>query len=390
MIAPLDAALLPPGVRARILPDVNGLAVHLLEAGFAAPARPLLLLLHGFPELAYSWRKVLVPLAEAGFHVVAPDLRGYGRTTGWDGRYDGDVASFGMLNYVRDALALVRALGHDQAAAVIGHDYGSPVAAWASLVRPDVFRSAVLMSAPFGGPPALQVGRQPPTPDIHADLAALSPPRRHYQWYFAARGTGDELMRCRQGVRGFLRAYYHHKSADWPGNRPFPLTGWTATELAKLPTYYVMDAGRDMAETVAAEMPPPAAIAGNRWLPDAELAVYAAEYARTGFQGGLNVYRCLTTEAVHNAMLEVFDGRAVTVPSCFIAGAADWGTYQRPGHFERMQDAACTDFRGAHLVEGAGHWVQQEQPDAVVRLVLDFLREVRPGGRRMGCGLRAP
>ncbi|HEV7447178.1 MAG TPA: alpha/beta fold hydrolase, partial [Steroidobacteraceae bacterium] len=103
--------------------------MHVLEAGFEAPHRPCVLLLHGFPELAYSWRKIMPALASAGFHVIAPDQRGYGRTTGWDGNYDGDVGSFRLLNLARDALGLVYALGYRSVASVVGHDYGSPVAA---------------------------------------------------------------------------------------------------------------------------------------------------------------------------------------------------------------------------------------------------------------------
>src|SRR5579864_3427844 len=100
-VEPLDGAVLPPGIRSRFVENVNGLRMHVLEAGDAAVAGPLVLLLHGFPEIAYSWRKVMVPLAAAGFHVVAPDQRGYGRTTGWNPDYDGDLASFRMLNLVR-------------------------------------------------------------------------------------------------------------------------------------------------------------------------------------------------------------------------------------------------------------------------------------------------
>src|SRR5689334_4450377 len=156
--APLDASVLPAGIRSRFVRGVNGLAMHVLEAGFETKGRPCVLLLHGFPELAYSWRKVMLPLAAAGFHVVAPDQRGYGRTTGWDGDYDGDLSSFRLLNLVRDALGVLAALGYRSAAAVIGHDFGSPVAAWCALIRPDVFRSVVLMSAPFAGPPAIPLG----------------------------------------------------------------------------------------------------------------------------------------------------------------------------------------------------------------------------------------
>jgi pimeloyl-ACP methyl ester carboxylesterase len=127
-----------------------------------------------------------------------------------------------------------------------------------------------------------------------------------------------------------------------------------------------------MAETVAAAMPSPAEIAACRWLTEDELGVYAEEFGRTGFQGGLNWYRC-ATGAVSAADLELFAGRTIDVPSCFIAGAADWGVYQKPGDLERMQSVACTQFRGVSLVEGAGHWVQQEQPAATSRLLLDFL-----------------
>ena len=106
-IAPFPQAVLPPGVRSRFVENVNGLRMHVLEAGFEPGTRPLILLLHGFPELAFSWRKVMLPLAAAGYHVIAPDQRGYGRTSGWDGNYDGEVASFRMLNLVRDVMGLV-------------------------------------------------------------------------------------------------------------------------------------------------------------------------------------------------------------------------------------------------------------------------------------------
>jgi pimeloyl-ACP methyl ester carboxylesterase len=128
-----------------------------------------------------------------------------------------------------------------------------------------------------------------------------------------------------------------------------------------------------MAETVAREMPSRAAIAACRWLPERELAVYAAEYRRTGFQGGLNWYRCRFVDAF-NAELGLFAGRTIDVPAAFISGQSDWGTYQRPGDFERMRFRLCTRFDGCHLIEGAGHWVQQEQPEQVAALLIAFAR----------------
>jgi len=379
-LPPYGNSTLPPAIRSRIVNDINGLAMHVLEAGFETGGRPCIVLLHGFPELAYSWRKVMLPLAAAGYHVVAPDQRGYGRTTGCDDAYDGDLDSFRIPNLVRDVLGLVSALGYRSVAAVIGHDFGSPVAAFCAVIRPDVFRSVALMSAPFGGPPPLPIKSQeaparsvtPTATSIFEDLAKLDRPRKYYQQYFRTREADDNMWRAPQGVHAFLRAYYHFKSADWKQNRPFKLTAFTASELAKMPTYYVMDFGKGMAETVAEEMPSAKEISGCKWLTDEELAVYAAEFGRTGFQGGLQWYRC--TGGRYTAELEMFSGRTIDVPACFIAGKSDWGAYQNPGMLERMQSVISTQWRGTHFVDGAGHWVQQEQPEEVRRLLLQFIR----------------
>jgi len=375
----LPAIPLPPTIRSRFVDDINGLSMHVLEAGFESKGRPCVLLLHGFPELAFSWRKVMPQLAEAGYHVIAPDQRGYGRTTGWDAQYDGDLNSFRLTNLVRDALGLVSAFGYRSIDAVVGHDFGSSVAAWCALIRPEMFRSVVLMSAPFAGPPllAFDTAEAPAKPQredpVHRELAGLPRPRKHYQWYYSTRAANADMWHAPQGVHDFLRAYYHHKSADWKDNKPYPLQSWSANELAKLPTYYVMDLACTMAETVAQEMPSAWSIAANQWLPDHELAFYSAEYERTGFQGGLQWYRC-GTSGLFTAELETWSGRRIDVPSCFIAGRQDWGTYQRPGVFEAMQKTACTRMLGCHLVDGAGHWVQQEQPGEVSRLLLQFLQ----------------
>jgi pimeloyl-ACP methyl ester carboxylesterase len=140
-----------------------------------------------------------------------------------------------------------------------------------------------------------------------------------------------------------------------------------------MPTYYIMDLADGMAETVAKEMPGAAEIAANQWLPDRELKVYSDEYARTGFQGGLNWYRVRTGGKVA-AELEVFTGRTIDVPSTFISGRSDWGIYQTPGALSRMQNTACTNMKEIHLIEGAGHWVQQEKADEVNRLLVQFLK----------------
>ena len=378
-LGPLSADVLPDGVRSRFVDNINGLRVHVLEAGYEGGRRPGLLLLHGFPELAYSWRNVMVPLAEAGYHVIAPDLRGYGRTTGWDDDYDGDLASFRRLNVVRDALGLVSAFGY-RSLPVIGHDFGSPVAAWCAVVRPDVFTSVALMSAPFGGTSSLPFDtadnpppQRSPGYNLTAELANLPRPRKHYQRYYTTREANENMWHPPQGLQAFIRGYYHYKSADWTDNKPFRLASRTAAEMAQMPTYYIMDLADGMAETVAKNMPTAAQIAANTWLPDNELQVYVEEYGRTGFQGGLNHYRSGGLGAQEQ---QLFAGRTIDQPSLFIAGASDWGAFQNPGALERMQNEACTDMRAVHLVDGAGHWVQQEQPEETSRLLIEFLRSV--------------
>ena len=359
---------LPGDIRSRLIDDVNGLTMHVLEAG--EPHQPLLLLLHGFPELAWSWRKIMLPLAEQGYYVVAPDQRGYGRTTGWSPDYDLPLEPFSPLSLVVDVLSLCNVLNIDQVHAVIGHDFGSPVAGWCALTRPDVFSRLVLMSAPFAGAPAI-AGRGTAAPrDLHAELAALNPPRKHYQHYYSSREANQELLTAPEGLQQFLRAYYHVKSADWPANQPRPLSASSAAALAELPDYYVMQLDETMPQTVARHAPDNAAIANCSWLPEHELAVYVSEFGRTGFQGGLNWYRAVATGRTAQRL---FAGRTIKQPSAFIAGRSDWGIYQTPGAFERMRERTLQDLNGVHLLDGAGHWVQQEQPEAVTAALIAFL-----------------
>ncbi len=375
VLAPLDPGLLPAGVRARFIQDVNGLRMHMLEAGHEGPGRPLILLVHGFPEIAYSWRKIMPALAAAGYHVVAPDLRGYGRTLSEPVAYGDDLAPYRLHNHLLDVMSLMSALGRTQVAALVGHDYGAWVCSYAALARPDLFGMVTLMSAPFIGPPTLESlarGIVAPEDDpIHAALAALPRPREHYHRYYATPAAAADMERSPRGLGAFLRAYFHQKSADWPGNHPGTLAGWTAEALAGLPTYYVMDRGRTMPETVAPEMPADGGV-GCGWLTDEELSVYVAEYTRSGFQGPLHGYRCRMDGSTTRDFAR-FAGRRLETPLLFISGASDWGPYQVPGALERMHDPACVHLLGCHFIEGAGHWIQQERPQAVIDLLLEAL-----------------
>src|SRR5216684_7167126 len=384
-LPPYGNGTLPAGIRSRAVANVNGMTVHILEAGFEESGRPVVLLLHGFPELAYSWRKVMLPLAAAGYHVVAPDQRGYGRTIGWDESYDADPDPFRILNMVRDALGLVYALGHRSVAMVVGHDAGAPVASWSALIRPDIFRTLTIMSSPFEGAPSLPFdtanGAAPPRSapsddELDAELAKLNPPRKYYQNYQRTRGASDNMLHAPQGLHALFRAYYFYKSADYKGNKPHPLKARTAEEMAQIPTYYVMEKDKGMAATVAPFMPPAGYIANCKWLTEPEVEVYATEYGRTAFTGALQGYRVRRgSDPKSIAEMQTFSGRTIDVPAQYIAGKSDWGVYQTPGAVDKMRNSACTHMVGFHLIDGAGHWVQQEQPEVVSELLVRFLRE---------------
>lgn len=357
---------LPDGVTARKVSGVNGLEMRILEAG--PEDAPLILLLHGFPELAYSWRRIIAPLAAKGYRVVAPDQRGYGGTTSAAAGYDVDLAPFGMLNLVEDVASLIAALGREGAAAVIGHDFGSPVAAWCALTRPELFGGVVMMSAPFGGPPGDAPG---PAASFHDDLLRLDPPRKHYQWFYGERGAEADMLRGRPDFMRFMRAYYHCKSADWPGNAPHRLPDWSAEAIGVMPRYYIMEDGVGMFDTALSMAPADGAQCA--WLTDAELGVYVDAFLAGGLQAPLNWYRHQTGSKPE---LAAWAGESISIPAAFVAGAQDWGVWQAPGALEAMETSACADWRGTTLIDGAGHWVQQEQPTQVLAALRAFLAQI--------------
>jgi pimeloyl-ACP methyl ester carboxylesterase len=371
-VSAFNAMLAPHGLQSKRIQTKTGLNMHVLEAG--SPSNPCVLLLHGFPELAFSWRHQLTALANAGFHVIAPDQRGYGDTLGGDDHFDGDWQASGMLHLVDDVLALLEALNIGHVKAVIGHDFGSPVAAWCALTRPDMFRAVVMMSAPFSGPPDAVHWATTHAAIVQevVALGELDPPRQHYQWYYSDAQANEDMWQAPQGLHAFLRAYYHVKSADWAVNQPHALTAWQAAELAKLPHYYVMPAGQTMAQAVAVHAPSAAQVSACTWLSETDLAVYVAAYQARGFQGGLQWYRCATSLKQFEVMSR-YGGQTIDVPAAYIAGQADWGVYQFPGALEKMKAQVCKDMRFIELLPQAGHWVQQEQPEAVNKLLLNFL-----------------
>ncbi|KAH8680707.1 Alpha/Beta hydrolase protein [Xylariales sp. PMI_506] len=432
---------LPSSIRSSYVDctDSCGLVFHILEssppaakssgtaavAGAGAANRrgtkapPLVLFCHGYPELAFSWRKILPRIAAAGYYCVAMDQRGYGRTTSGpagggaeDPRQSSpssysntDLRDYAFTNLVRDLVCLVHALGYTEVHSIIGHDFGAALSAAASLIRPDVFLSTAQLSTPHSAPPvpalapapALSGGTKPPplvssAVDIQAELAKLDPPRKHYKWYNSTPAAAGDWDHPPQGLEAFLRGYFYLKSAGWAGNAPRRLARWAAADLAVMPEYYIMRADRTMPETVADNLATVGeGVAGEeeedyatrteRWLGREELSVYCAEWSRTGFQGGLNWYRAQTspprssTRGSAASDMLLFAGRRIEVPCVYISGRQDWANYQQPGALEGYDDPKVVRegcFRGRKLIDGAGHWVQQEQPEAVIREILAF------------------
>ena len=201
----------------------------------------------------------------------------------------------------------------------------------------------------------------------------MTPPRKHYQWYYSTRGPMATCATAPQGLHAFLRAYYHCKSADWQANKPFRLQSLTLDELRQLPTYYVMEADKTMAETVAAEMPSAGGIAACRWLPEDELAVYGAEFARTGFQGGLQWYRCRTGGGSRRSCRSS-SGRTIDVPSCFIAGRSDWGIYQNPGDSRGDAGEACTRMAVCTSLAAPAIGCSRSSPRKSSRILIQFVQ----------------
>jgi pimeloyl-ACP methyl ester carboxylesterase len=372
-------ATLPSGIRSRRIDTDNQVVLHILEAGFESPGRPCIVLLHGFPELAYTWRNQMLPLARAGYHVIAPDARGYGLSASQPVTYSDSLVPYSMFNRVSDVLGLVRALGHVNVAMVVGHDWGGPTAQWCARLRPDVFRSVVSVSTPFLREPilplntALHPDAARTEVDIDKELAALPRPRKHYATYCASREANENIWHAPQGIHALLREQFYFKSADWEGNKPFALKSETASEFAKMPTYYIMDLNKGMAETMAEHQPPSEYIATCQWMTEADLDVYTAQFTRTGFQGGLNYYRVDADDALWNEQ-HAFAGKTIDVPACYIGGAREWGVYQSPGAFQAMSKA-CTRLQGTHLVPAAGHSVVEEQPGPVNQILVEFLNK---------------
>ncbi|MFJ1646440.1 alpha/beta fold hydrolase [Streptomyces sp. NPDC088258] len=309
--------------------------LHLVEQGTG----PLILLVHGFPESWYSWRLQLPALASAGYRAVAIDVRGYGRSS-----KPAAVDAYRMLDLVADNLAVVRALG-EETAVVVGHDWGSNIAATSALLHPEVFRAVALLSVPYAPP-----GGPRPT-DVFGRIGG--PEQEFYVSYFQEPGRAEAEIE--PDVRGWITGLYAALSAD-----TMPAPGEPD------PHFVTRSAGGRMRDRFPAGKLP-------AWLTEDDLDVYAGEFERTGLTGALNRYRNMDRDWED---LASHHGASIKQPSLFIGGALDASTTWMADAI----DAYPTTLPGlsaSHLLEDCGHWIQQERPEEVNRLLTDWLATLR-------------
>jgi pimeloyl-ACP methyl ester carboxylesterase len=309
--------------------EVNGVELNVVEAGAGTPV----VLAHGFPELAYSWRHQIPALAAAGCRVIAPDQRGYGRSSRPEHIEDYDIE-----HLTGDLLGLLDELGEERAI-FVGHDWGSLVVSSLAMLAPERVTAIVNMSVPF-----LPRAPMPPVEMMRAAFSGAF----FYIVYFQEPGVADAEL-----------------GGDAARTMRRLLCGMSpSADQAPDPSFFADD-GRGFVD----RMPEPDGL--PPWLSQDELDHYIDEFSRTGFTGGINWYRNMDRNW---KLTERIDGMGVTVPSLFIGGALDPVISMTPpdATLDRL-----ADHRGTVLVEGAGHWVQQEKPDEVNAALIEFIDGVR-------------
>jgi pimeloyl-ACP methyl ester carboxylesterase len=313
--------------------QVNGIRMHIAEQG----SGPLVVLVHGFPELWYSWRHVLPALAAAGYHAVAPDMRGYGQTDA-----PAKIEDYSQLQSVGDIVGLVHALGYEQAV-IAGHDWGAPVAYNAANLRPDMFRAVVLLSVPFS---VRGEGGVKPTEGMRLRVPAGM---QFYQTYFQQPGVAEKVLEA--DPKRSLRMLLYSLSGSIPKEHKWRYV-FKMNETA-------LDGCTDPAQLPA-------------WLTSADLDYYTKEFSRTGFRGGLNWYRVQDLFWQETPFLI---GRKLLQPTLYIGGEDDVVVELGRASVDNLEKSVPNLWKKV-LLPGVGHWTEQEAPNDVNRLFVEFLRHV--------------
>ena len=327
---------MPPTTERHGNANSDGVRIHYVEQG--PDNGPVVLMVHGFPELSYSWRHQLPVLAAAGYRAVAIDVRGYGRSgKPWA------IEDYRLLRHVADNVAVAGQLGADKAV-IVGHDWGAPISWTSALLRPDLFNAVALLSVPYRPP-----GARRPT-QAFAELAG--PDNEFYMNYFQEPGRVE--AEAEADMRRWLEGFFYGASADAPSGTDAGM--------------WIIPKGERMVDRL------PRLGTQLAWLPKKDFDVYVGEFERTGLRGGLNRYRNLDRDADDLAALR---GQPLRVPTLFIGGDRDGPTVWGANTIARFPQTLPL-LEGSHILENCGHWVQQEEPGEVNRLLVDFLTEVRP------------
>jgi pimeloyl-ACP methyl ester carboxylesterase len=315
--------------------EANGIRIHIAEQG----SGPLVLLCHGFPESWYSWRHQLKALAEAGFHAVAPDMRGYGQSD-----RPAEVERYSLFHLVGDMIGVLDALG-EKNAVIAGHDWGAPVAWHAALLRPDRFRAIIGLSVPYR-----PRGSVAPTTVMPQNADAS-----FYQLYFQKPGVAEAELEA--DARASLRKILYSGSGDVPRRHP---PGSAPSGVGMVPR-----AGGFLTRMPSPEILP-------EWLSEADVEYYAGQFQQSGFRGGLNWYRNIDRNW---ELMAPFAGACVTVPALYMAGDLDLVV-----SFPRMKEVIADlprfipQLKASIMLPGCGHWTQQERPNEVNKAMIEFLR----------------
>lgn len=317
----------PPALERQLA--VPGGQIHAVQQGDG----PLVVLVHGFPEGWWSWRHQLPMLAAAGFRAVAIDVRGYG-----DSSRPSEIEAYRMIAHVADTIGVVRGLGAETAT-VIGHDWGSPIAAACALMRPDVFTAVGLLGVPYTPRPTVR-----PT----EAFARAGGNEEFYVSYFQHPGRAEDEIEA--DVRSWLRGFYVALDGESPA----------------VPGWFAVPRGGAMRDRLPTDAPLPG------WLTEAAFDEHVAAFERNGFAGPLNRYRNIDRDWED---LAAFDGAEIRQPAIFIAGALDSSAAWLSDAIAQ-QSTWLPGLAGTHLLEGCGHWVQQERPDRVNDIILDWLHEL--------------
>ncbi|HWL44199.1 MAG TPA: alpha/beta hydrolase [Ilumatobacter sp.] len=319
--------------------DANGISVHTVSVGEG----PLVLFCHGFPESWYSWRHQLPAVAEAGYRAVAIDMRGYGQTSA-----PADIGAYTVGHLVADVVGVVAALG-ERTAVIVGHDWGAPVAWYAALLRPDIFRAVVAMSVPYIPP----LSGLPEGLTVNDIVRANAAGREYYRLYFQEPGVAEAELEA--DVDRSLRSFLYSNSGDL-------VADGLATELSD----GHFPAGERLIDQLVVPERLPA------WLSEDDLAFYVGEFTRTGFRGGLNWYRNINALPT---VLAPFVGRTIDQPALYLAGELDMIAGNTPEALAALP-SQVPGLRDLVVYPGAGHWLQQERPAEVSAALVGFLRSL--------------